>query len=85
MAGKYLEIQSPVTYGYGIDNCGEGQAVAWDHNSQACYAIYGVAITISKNAASWQGGFEVCNFNWHMMDTRSATVTVAQLPGPILA
>lgn len=85
MAGKYLEIQSPPTYGFGKPNysCGGGQATAWDVNSQACFAIYGVAITISKTAASWQGGFEVCNFNWHMMDTRSATVTVAQLPGGI--
>ena len=84
-AGKYEFGDSPVTYGFGVDKCGEGAATAYDMNSGACYAIYGVAITIAPTAASWQGLFEVCNFNWHMMDTRTATVTVAQLPGPVLA
>lgn len=83
--GKYLSGDSGVTYGFGSPNdaCGGGAAKAWDVNSQACFAIYGVAITIDDTVASYQAGFEVCNFNWHMMDTRAAVVTVAQLAGPL--
>lgn len=85
--GKYLSAGSGVTYGYGSPNqeCGGSAAKAWDFNSQACFAIYGLAVTINDTAAPYQAGFEVCNLNWHMMDTRAAVVAVAQLSGPLLA
>ena len=84
---KYVGYNAPETYGFGSPNqeCGGGAATAWDENSQACYAIYGVAITVGPKAASWQGLFEVCNFNWKMADSRPAVTTVAQLDGGIKA
>ena len=78
--GKYVSGFSPGTFPYGVDKCGEGKATAYDMNSMACYAIYGVAITINSLRASWHAGFEVCNFNWHMMDTRPAVTTLVNLP-----
>lgn len=83
---KYVPyVSSPFTYKRGVDKCKEGLATAYDMNSGHCYPIYGLAITIGPKAASWQGLFEVCNLNWHMMDTRTAVVTNVQLPGGILA
>jgi len=82
MSSKHIKgTMSPVTYAPGVDKCGEGAATAYDMNSAMCYAIYGVAVTIGPKAASFQAGFEVCNFNWHMMDTRPAVTTLAQLSG----
>lgn len=83
--GKYLDGDSGKTYETGSPNmaCGGGQAMAWDVNSQSCYKIYGVAVTIGDTVSSIHAGFEVCNFNWNMMDVRPSVVNVAQLGGPI--
>jgi hypothetical protein len=80
-SGKYVSGESGRTYSPGVDKCGEGAATAYDMNSMICYPIYGVAITIGPKSASWQGLFEVCNMNWHMMDTRTAVATLTQLSG----
>jgi len=81
---KYIGTDSPESFGPGPDECPEAQATAYDALDNACYRIFGVGITIADLAASYQGGFEVCNFNFHMRNTRPAVPVLAGLEGPVL-
>jgi hypothetical protein len=85
MSGTWVDGgSSPYSFPPSAANCGEGKATAWDSIDETCYRIFGVGIVIGDTLASIHGGFEVCNFNFHMSDTRPAVVAVAQLNGPVV-
>ena len=83
--GKYIDAgYSPGTFGPGEVVCGNTRATAWDAWSEQCFPIFGLGIVIGDTIASTQGGFEVCNLNFHMDGTQRPVVNPMQLTGPIL-
>jgi hypothetical protein len=80
MSGKYVDGgKSGATFSPGPDACGDGQATAFDAVSGACFKMYGLGVTIGSSTASFQGGFEVCNLNFHSSATQRALVNPFQL------
>ena len=77
------DVFSPATYPIHEPGCAPGQAKAYDWVSEECLRIFGLGITIADLIASVQGGFEVCNFNFHSTGTQRPVVTIAQLEGPV--
>lgn len=55
--------------------CPDSQSTAFDERSGRCFKIYGLGIAIGPFSTSYQGGFEVCNLNFHM-DGTSRPVTI---------
>lgn len=83
--GKYVDAgYSPATFGPGPVVCAKSQATAFDVRTGTCFPIFGYGIIIGGRSASVQGGFEVCNANFHMDGTGRPAVNPLQLPGPTL-
>lgn len=75
IAGRTYPIYAP--------GCPPGQATAFDWVSLECLRVFGIGITIAGKTASWQGGCEVCNFNFHSQGTQRPVVTLLQLNAPV--
>ena len=86
---RYLPSgKASATYPPGGTNCGPlgpgSAAFAWDVVNEACYRIYGLAVTIGADTASFQGAAEVYNFNVSMSGGQGSLVNTAGLPGPVV-
>ena len=87
--GKYMpSITARASFPPGGPNCGPlgpgSAAYAWDIVNEACYRIYGLAVTIGADTASFQGAAEVYNFNVAMSGNQGSMVNTAGLPGPVV-
>jgi hypothetical protein len=72
---------SPPTFGPMEKKCDMGSAYAFDFWTGTCLPVFGLGIVIGDTSASIQGGFEVCNLNFHMDGTQRPVVNPLQLAG----
>lgn len=75
---------SPLPIGVGCpESKAAGGAVTHVAADKSCKPVQGLRIIIGDTAESIQGGFDMCNFNFHCNGTQPRVASLISLPGPI--